>query len=256
LRNNFSNQFYAKVRLSSIYQQRTDLTFRVITHKHFESSTRAESDTIPSTVLEMALLEYVPSFWNVATFSLAIAVLYRTIAGVYLRYRADLCDIPGPELAAWTSLWRFRDAWKGQAHRTAVELHRKYGKLVRIGPQVISVSDPAMIPVIYNTNGNFTKSGFYPLQSITWHKRQQLNVFSTRDEAQHNAMKRKVASAYAPDALLKMENNIDDCGRLLKGHLKECADQRKSVDLGAWLLYYGMLESARSRSSDLFLTLN
>ena len=203
----------------------------------------------------MALLEYIPTFWNVATFSLAIAVLYRTIAGVYLRYRADLCDIPGPELAAWTSLWRFRDAWKGQAHRTAIELHREYGKLVRIGPNVVSVSDPAMIPVIYNTSGNFTKSGFYPLQSITWHKRQQLNVFSTRDEAQHNAMKRKVASAYAPDALLKMEKNIDDCGRLLTNHLEKCTAQSKPVDLSAWLLYYGMLDSAQYRSNAISLML-
>jgi hypothetical protein len=29
-------------------------------------------------------------------------------------------------------------------------LHRKYGKVVRTAPNVIDVSDPTMIPVIYN----------------------------------------------------------------------------------------------------------
>lgn len=98
-----------------------------------------------------------------------------------------------------------------------------------------------MIPVIYKTSGDFTKTGFYPLQSITWHKRQRPNVFSVRDEALHREMKRKVAGAYTMDALLKMENGIDGCGNLLMNHLKQCSDGGTSVDLGAWLHYYSML---------------
>ena len=45
----------------------------------------------------------------------------------------------------------------GQFHTKTIELHRKYGKLVRIAPNVVDVGDPTMIPVIYNNRGNFRK---------------------------------------------------------------------------------------------------
>lgn len=41
-----------------------------------------------------------------------------------------------------------------------IEMHKAYGKLVRSAPNVVDVGDPAMIPVIYNIKGDFTKVGF------------------------------------------------------------------------------------------------
>jgi hypothetical protein len=47
--------------------------------------------------------------------------------------------------------------WKGDHHNTAIDLHRKYGPLVRIGPKHISVGDSSAIPIIYGLNKGFTK---------------------------------------------------------------------------------------------------
>ncbi|KAK4565898.1 hypothetical protein LTR86_003747 [Recurvomyces mirabilis] len=152
------------------------------------------------------------SMQGIAVVLLLSTLAYSAARRILTRYHSSLRDIPGPRLAAWTRLWRFSNVSKGHAHITNIELHGKHGKLVRVGPKVISCSDPAMIPIIYNTQGTFAKSAFYPMQSLSWNKRAQPNVFSERDERKHREMKRKVASAYTVDALLKMENGIDQCG--------------------------------------------
>jgi hypothetical protein len=37
------------------------------------------------------------------------------------------------------------------------ELHRKYGQIVRVGPNHVAVSDSAAIPVIYGLGSKYTK---------------------------------------------------------------------------------------------------
>jgi hypothetical protein len=76
---------------------------------------------------------------------------------IYNKFRPGLSSIPGPALAGWTGLWRLFDVSKGDAHNTAIKLHRKYGSLVRIGPNHVSVGDPAAIPIIYGLKSGFTK---------------------------------------------------------------------------------------------------
>jgi hypothetical protein len=88
-----------------------------------------------------------------------IPLLLFVVAIHFLRnkFGYGLSHIPGPALAGWTRLWRLNHVRKGKAHLTMIELHRKYGKLVRTAPNVVDVGDPAMIPVIYNIKDDFTK---------------------------------------------------------------------------------------------------
>ena len=74
-----------------------------------------------------------------------------------LRNRLQLSGIPGPWLAGYTRLWKLHNVWQGQHHHSALKLHRRYGPLVRIGPDHVSVSDPNAIPIIYGINKSFTK---------------------------------------------------------------------------------------------------
>ncbi|KAJ9642832.1 hypothetical protein H2199_004353 [Coniosporium tulheliwenetii] len=162
------------------------------------------------------------------------------------KYRPVLRDIPGPTIAAYTKLWRLYDVRRGQAHRTAIELHRKYGPLVRIGPNHVSVADSKEIANIYGLKTGFTKlavaesarTGFYPIQCISWQKKPQMNLFSTRDEQYHREQKRPIASAYSMTSLLAKEDAVDSCTLLFMHKLGEFAEQKKPVDLGAWLQYY------------------
>lgn len=173
---------------------------------------------------------------------------------LYNKFCRGITKVPGPALAAWTGLWRFADVNKGDAHNTAIRLHKEHGKLVRIGPSHVSVNDPAAIPVIYGLKSGFTKvcmhhqpcsplrvltsspqTAFYPIQCISWNKKPQMNLFSTRDEQYHRDQKKLVANAFSMTALLDMEPYVDACTTLLMSQLDS---RTKSVDLGEWLQYY------------------
>lgn len=73
------------------------------------------------------------------------------------RYKHGLRDIPGPFVAKYSRLWKLYSVWKGNHQDIAIDLHHKYGSLVRIGPKHISVGHPDAIPVIYGLNKGFTK---------------------------------------------------------------------------------------------------
>ena len=87
---------------------------------------------------------------------------YIILAAIFLRlftnrYKRGLENIPGPTIAKYSSLWKLHNVWKGNHHQTALDLHRKHGSLVRIGPNHISVGDPSAIPLIYGLNKGFMK---------------------------------------------------------------------------------------------------
>ncbi|EMC93694.1 hypothetical protein BAUCODRAFT_76509 [Baudoinia panamericana UAMH 10762] len=178
------------------------------------------------------------SFYLLLSCCAAIALPVILLKALLNKYRNGLSDIPGPTWAAYTGLWRLHNVSKGQAHLTSIALHRKYGKLVRIAPNVVSVGDANEVARIYTVKGDFTKSAFYPIQCITWHKKPQMNLFSTRDETQHREQKKKIANAYTLESLLKMEPAIDECSKLLLDKMHEYADRKEAFDLGTWLQYY------------------
>jgi hypothetical protein len=80
-------------------------------------------------------------------------VLWRTIAS-YLRLRA----YPGPFIASITNFWLLTTFWRNQPwRRTSKELHKKYGPVVRYGPNRLMFSSPNSIPVILATTNVLEK---------------------------------------------------------------------------------------------------
>lgn len=71
----------------------------------------------------------------------------------YLRLR----HVPGPLAAAFTNLLRVSWILSDRAHQIHIDLHQKHGKLVRFGPNMVSVGDAAEIQTIYNFSGKFAK---------------------------------------------------------------------------------------------------
>jgi cytochrome P450 len=157
---------------------------------------------------------------------------------IYNKFQPGLRAIPGPAAAAYTKYWRLYDVWKGKSHLTAIEIHRKHGVLVRIAPNHVSVSDPDFIPIIYNIKEDYTKTGFYPIQCISWKKQPEMNLFSTRDPDEHRVAKRKVGAAYSLPNLLQSEAAIDSCIQLFISRLEELTANGPAIDLGAWLQYF------------------
>lgn len=70
---------------------------------------------------------------------------------IYQRLFSPLSRIPGPFWASLTPLWKLLSFKNGNFHETIVSLHQKYGKLVRIAPNEVIISDGAAIRQIYST---------------------------------------------------------------------------------------------------------
>jgi hypothetical protein len=64
------------------------------------------------------------------------ACVFYQLIGILLD---PLRDIPGPFFARFTRWWYFNEIWKGSFERTEIELHKRYGPIVRIAPREYSV---------------------------------------------------------------------------------------------------------------------
>lgn len=115
------------------------------------------------------------SFISTLLRQLALAVLillFSYIFGLYVQ--SPLKHIPGPFLARFTNIWRLADQLTGRSHRTQARLHERYGSAVRLGPNLVSLSDPSLLKVVYDARGNFIKvrqpilfvSNLSPIQDI------------------------------------------------------------------------------------------
>ncbi|KAK4225578.1 cytochrome P450 [Podospora fimiseda] len=147
--------------------------------------------------------------------------------------------VPGPFLASISNIPRLRWAWSGQAHRMHLQLHGKYGKLVRIGPNCISVGDPREIQKIYGTGVRMQKSDYYTvLQPMSRGKAVQ-GLFNTQDENLHRALKRPIAGYYSMTNLVEFEPYVDTTIKFFLKRLEEVQKQsRKACDLGTWLQWF------------------
>lgn len=90
---------------------------------------------------------------SVALVSGAALVLYSL-----LQFILDpLRNIPGPFFARFTRLWYFIEIYKGRFELTEIELHKKYGPIVRIAPHEYSIDDVDAAKIIYGHGNHFPK---------------------------------------------------------------------------------------------------
>ena len=76
---------------------------------------------------------------------------------IFTLFAYRLWELPGPALAKVSDLWRLVEAWKGHQELALQDLHRKHGKLVQIGPNVVSITDPDAIETIYGLRTDLSK---------------------------------------------------------------------------------------------------
>jgi cytochrome P450 len=178
------------------------------------------------------------AYWYLAAVPV-ILIISRLLVN---RYGQGISHVPGPFLASCTDLWRLLLVWGRRPEVEHIRLHRKYGPLVRLGPRVISVSDPAAAQVIYALNSGFVKSEFYPVQQTIVKGRRLLTLFTSTDEKFHAKLRRAVSSAYAMSTLVQFEPLVDSTTSAFLAQLEtRFADREGSdgvCDFGAWLQYY------------------
>lgn len=76
----------------------------------------------------------------------------------YLTSNTGIRDVPGPFAAKFSNLWLLLQARQGKRYLSVDAAHKKYGKLVRIQPDHVSIADDSAIQEIYGHGNGFLKS--------------------------------------------------------------------------------------------------
>jgi len=75
----------------------------------------------------------------------------------YFRANA-IRKVPGPFAAAFTNFWLMYQARRGRRYLAVDAAHKKYGKVVRIQPNHVSIADGDAIQTIYGHGNGFLKA--------------------------------------------------------------------------------------------------
>ncbi|KAM5363917.1 hypothetical protein ACJZ2D_011769 [Fusarium nematophilum] len=156
------------------------------------------------------------------------------------KFGGGLNKIPGPFLAGLTDWWRVFVVWGRRPELTHIELHKKYGPVVRLGPRTVSVGDAEAVKTIYALNAGF--SDFYPVQQTIANGHSLQSMFNTTDEKFHAKLRRSVSNAYAMSTLVNFEPLVDSTSEEFLKQLKLRYAGKPGdsgvCDFGTWLQFY------------------
>jgi benzoate 4-monooxygenase len=145
----------------------------------------------------MAIVELLLSPWALAA-ALGLYFMYP----FFFTYSA-LRDIPGPLLARFSDLWLFSTARRGKRFFLVHEAHKKYGPVMRIAPNHISINNDEAIQAIYGHGNGFLKADFYDaFVSI------RRGLFNTRSRAEHSRKRKIVSNTFSAKSIGQFEPYI------------------------------------------------
>lgn len=120
-----------------------------------------------------------------------------------------------------------------------IAAHRKYGPLVRVGANMISVDDPAALSTIYGFKPIYLKTAFYPIVEALYNGKLLANLFTTRSEQYHARLKRASVTAYSMTALADLEPHVQPVIDLFLQRIDEVGEGgKKPFDIGSWLQFF------------------
>ncbi|KZF19789.1 cytochrome P450 [Xylona heveae TC161] len=167
----------------------------------------------------------------------AVVLVLSTFLWNYLR--SPLKSFPGPAPASFTNIWRLVDVFKGRCDITQNDLHKKLGPAVRMGPNVLSLSDPSMVGKVFTTRNPWKKSNMYMINDVMVNGVRVSNLFSTRSEEWHSTSIRPIKSLYSMTKVQDFEHHVDTTLNFLMQKLEErFINTGKPCDMADYLLYF------------------
>lgn len=99
--------------------------------------------------------------------ALSICLVYSYVLKPF--YLSPFAHVPGPKLAAMTSWWIRWIDFSGHRAATIDSLHRKYGKIVRVGPNELTFTGAEAMQKIYGAGSGFSKPEYFYNIFIAYH---------------------------------------------------------------------------------------
>jgi len=147
-----------------------------------------------------------------------------------------LAKYPGPVIAKTSKWWGAYINARGETHRCYKQLHDRYGDVVRIGPNELSLRDASLIHSVLGQGG-------LP-KGPRWEGRPgNPSLIAQRDPVKHLQQRKPWNRAFSSTALKEYEVIVASRTRQLVGCLESLihASARKEgalLDMAAWLNYF------------------
>ncbi|KAF8640282.1 hypothetical protein AX16_010177 [Volvariella volvacea WC 439] len=172
---------------------------------------------------------------TISAFIWTMSLYWTTLATSIVVYRLSpwhpLGKYPGPMLHRISKLRMAFIAWGGKQHIHYTELHERYGDVVRIGPNELSIRDARAIQPLIGVNG--LPKGPY------WEGRMPPNqiqpMIAIRSKQEHARRRRPWARAFNSTTLRDYEPIINNRTLQLLKHL---SNQRGTVDLAGCISHW------------------
>ncbi len=113
----------------------------------------------------MAVINFILTPWALLLVP-AYLVLYYIVP--YFTTYAHLQGIKGPLSAKFSNIWLAFGARRGQKFAAVDWAHRKYGKIVRVGFNHVSIADERALQVVYGHGNGFLKEYILPRTIQNW----------------------------------------------------------------------------------------
>ncbi|KAI1082349.1 BcABA1, cytochrome P450 monooxygenase [Whalleya microplaca] len=139
----------------------------------------------------MALLAIDLTPTQAAILSLASLVTWYVVSSFISWYR--LSHVKGPFLASFSWLWLFRVSYSGTYAQVTRDLSKKYGHLVRVGPNMLLTDEPEVIRKMASTQSKAWKDSWY--EATRWDPYHKI-MFNLLDPESHDKIKAKISRAY------------------------------------------------------------
>lgn len=177
---------------------------------------------------------FLVAFWHLLRrYPLSTILILIVVRFLFRRYFTPLCKYPGPFFASGTRLHSLYTVWKGKTHDEHINLHDKYGPIVRIQPNQLSFSSPEAARQVLSPGKGFHKTDFYWVFPPYGNP----DIFTEIRENVHAQKKRYANVPYSLASFQALTPWIEKTIDVLCDKLDLFASGSKVVDLGRYLQY-------------------
>lgn len=88
---------------------------------------------------------------------ISFSVITFIVLALKQAFKSGLREIPGPWICKFTDAWRFYESYHSRMIETVQDLQKKYGNVVRYGPNIVLLSEKGMYEYIFGFKTDFAK---------------------------------------------------------------------------------------------------
>lgn len=136
---------------------------------------------------------------------IAVLVTWYCVSAIFTWW--SLRHIPGPFVAKFSYLWLGRTTHSGKQYYVHRELHKKYGPLVRIGPNYVITDEPDAIKTVSSARSAYHRDGWYSTGRFNPYRD---NLFTRLEPSVHSKAKLRLSGSYNGRETNNLEPNVDE----------------------------------------------